>query len=87
MIVQALLDLVGSIMANIINSIPPLAPEVSEALAQVTGSAGYVAALVAKMGIVVPWAQIGAAVSIWVSVLGFWATVLGVRFVVWVFGR
>lgn len=87
MLIQIVLDMLAELIAFIVQSIPPMPPEISQMLAEVAGGAGFLGERISILGVVVPWGTATTILAVWVSLLGFWAIVLGVRFVLWVLGR
>lgn len=87
MITQVFLDMLRDLLHGVIVSLPPLPPELSTAIGQMESSAGSLGASIARTGEIIPWGTLGTIASIWLALVGFWAVVLVVRFVLWAFGR
>lgn len=87
MLTQILIDMLVQIVALVVQSLPPLPPEVATVLGEVAAAGGYLAELVAKFGVIVPWSILPAILSVWLGLVAFWGIFLGIRVFLWALGR
>lgn len=88
MITQWLMDWFSTgMLASLLQLLPPLPQEVADLLADGSGLGAQLGTMLAKTGIVIPWATAGAIMGVWLALVGFWAIVLGVRALLWILNR
>lgn len=87
MLTQNFLDFLSQAVANVLGLIPPMPPELDQAVTDLEGAASTIGSQAASFGILVPWDVLSGGLQVVVAVLGFWAALLVVRGVLWLVGR
>lgn len=84
MIVQGILDFFSQWIAGLVSLVPPMPSEMSALLSDLASGGADIASGIALFGPVIPFDVIGGVLVSWGVLVGFWAVLLGVRFVLWI---
>lgn len=87
MIVQQLLDWYTAIVVGFVNIVPPLPDGFETALRLLAGGGQFLAPKVALLGIIVPFDVIGTCIQLWAGLWVWWASMVGLRVLIWLAGR
>jgi len=86
-ITQLLLDFLSALSAGIIGKIPELPSAMLLSLNQISQAGTTIMASVAKLGTIVPFYAVSTAITMWVSLVGYFFVLQGVRLVLWLVKR
>lgn len=87
MIIQGLIDFVCLWIAGILSIIPPLPSWFSNGLSQITAGMTWVGQHVGGLGAVVPFDVLYNLGLAWLGAWTFFVAMLGLRLILWIFGR
>lgn len=87
MIVQNFLDWLSQLVGGFLQLIPPLPPEVEDALDTLAEGGAFVSSKMGNFGVLVPFDAFATAVQWWLACVALWGVVLLVRLVLWVVNR
>lgn len=87
MIVQGILDWLSHNLAMTLDLLPPLPVEWSQMVGAVTDGGQFIGEQIGKFSPLLPLDVFNTIINVWVGLWVFWAALLAVRLVLWMFGR
>lgn len=87
MIIQFVLDWWSDVLASMVGLLPGMPAVVGSLTSDIVSGISAVGAYVEPLGVIIPFTMIQSVLAAYLAVLAYWAVVLVVRLVLWMFGR
>jgi len=87
MILQSILNWVAELVAGIVAAVPPMPQEFNGFMYQFGQTGSQLGRYVENLGVIMPWESFAAVIGMWLTGLTMVVTFMGVRVVLWAFGR